>query len=222
MEFVGIFTQYSVIRLINHKTIGLVALTLGLTVSFIQASPGKSFFLMCDEKITHFLEGKNRQPFWDYSMELLCLGTPVIELGTVASMWTTGSDDSRQLLIAMGATQPAVVTLKYLVDRPRPQRRYQPRLWNTRITPSFPSGHATATAAYVTVLSQQYPGSKPLLISYLFLSGYAQVYIGNHYLSDILAGWVMGYGIGRLVERNSSPSTGIVPQTTSLRVAFAW
>ncbi len=204
-----------------YRGVGIILL-LGLAVAASRPNPGNGILSRWDGEITRLLEGNNQQPLWDYSMELLTLGTPAIELGTVGSMWSTEPEEARQLLIALGATQPVVVTLKYLVNRPRPQRQYQPRLWNTRITPSFPSGHATATAAYVTVLSSQYADSTPLLVSYLLLSGYAQVYIGNHYLSDILAGWVIGYGIGRWVVRSFYPSEGIVPQTANLRITFSW
>lgn len=204
-----------------YRGIGIIFM-LGMVGAFPRPNLGDGMLSRWDGEITRFIEGKNRLPLWDYSMELLTLGTPVVELGTVAGKWSADPKEARQLLVALGATQPVVVTLKYLVNRPRPPRHYQPRLWNTRITPSFPSGHATATAAYVTVLNKQHPGSSPLLISYLLVSGYAQVYIGNHYLSDILAGWVIGYGIGWWIGRSSSPSAGIVPQTANLRITYSW
>ncbi len=210
------------VRYFIHLIIGIALLTLGMVGASSGPKSWRAILSHSDERITRFLEGTNRYPLLDYSMELLTLGTPVIELGTVAKEWTADSDGARQLLVAIGATQPVVVTLKYLVNRPRPPRQYQPRLWNTRITPSLPSGHATATAAYVTVLSQQHLGSASLLLSYLLLSGYAQVYIGNHYLRDVLGGWIIGYGIGRWVVRSSAPSSGVIPVTANLRITYSW
>jgi membrane-associated phospholipid phosphatase len=51
------------------------------------------------------------------------------------------------------------------------------------------------------------------MIGYTLLSGYSQVYVGNHYVSDVLAGWVLGWITGRYIhsifETNQNQPTRI-------------
>jgi len=96
--------------------------------------------------------------------------------------------------------QLPIIISKYAFKRSRPERQYNPRLWNTRFTPSFPSGHAATTAAWATSLALASPKISSIMIGYTLLSGYSQVYVGNHYASDVLAGWVLGWITGRYIH----------------------
>lgn len=68
---------------------------------------------------------------------------------------------------------------------------------------SFPSGHAISAWSLATVIAQEYGHHKPLvqigaygLATAVSLSRYTG---RNHFLSDVLVGSAMGYGIGRYV-----------------------
>ena len=68
---------------------------------------------------------------------------------------------------------------------------------------SFPSGHAISTWSLATVIAQEYGHHRPLvqvgaygLATAVSLSRYTG---RNHFLSDVLVGSAMGYGIGRYV-----------------------
>jgi membrane-associated phospholipid phosphatase len=68
---------------------------------------------------------------------------------------------------------------------------------------SFPSGHAISTWSLATVIAQEYGHHRPLvqigaygLAAAVSLSRYTG---RNHFLSDVLIGSAMGYGIGRYV-----------------------
>ena len=68
---------------------------------------------------------------------------------------------------------------------------------------SFPSGHAISTWSLATVIAQEYGHQRPLvqvgaygLAAAVSLSRYTG---RNHFLSDVLVGSAMGYGIGRYV-----------------------
>jgi hypothetical protein len=68
---------------------------------------------------------------------------------------------------------------------------------------SFPSGHASSAWAVATVIAQEYGQHRPLvqvgaygLAAAVSLSRYTG---RNHFLSDVLVGSAMGYGIGRYV-----------------------
>jgi len=61
---------------------------------------------------------------------------------------------------------------------------------------SFPSTHASDTAAAAVVLSWGAPALTPLAVVLTLLVGVSRVYLGVHYPSDVLAGWVLGAAVG--------------------------
>jgi membrane-associated phospholipid phosphatase len=68
---------------------------------------------------------------------------------------------------------------------------------------SFPSGHAVSAWSFATVIAQEYGHHRPLvqvgaygLATAVSLSRYTG---RNHFLSDVLVGSAIGYGIGRYV-----------------------
>jgi membrane-associated phospholipid phosphatase len=69
---------------------------------------------------------------------------------------------------------------------------------------SFPSGHAMAAVAVATVIAERH-GNRPWVppLAYTMAAGVAasRVWGEHHYLSDIIAGGVIGHGVGRLVLR---------------------
>ena len=97
-------------------------------------------------------------------------------------------------------------TLKHLVGRPRPDTGL-PTLAMLGPTfghdlDSFPSGHATSVFAIATVFASFYPRlSVPL---YLLAAAIAvgRVYLERHYVSDILAGAVIGILIASALLRS--------------------
>ncbi|OGS42642.1 MAG: hypothetical protein A2506_02170 [Elusimicrobia bacterium RIFOXYD12_FULL_66_9] len=63
-------------------------------------------------------------------------------------------------------------------------------------TNGFPSNHATNAAAAAAVLSAAYPAAAPAFASVAVLIAYSRVYCGVHYPGDVLAGLLLGAGIG--------------------------
>ncbi len=66
---------------------------------------------------------------------------------------------------------------------------------------AFPSGHTTYICAASTVLIYAYPEQDWIKYSTIGLSvavGFERVYNGRHHLSDVVAGAILGYTIGRL------------------------
>jgi len=57
---------------------------------------------------------------------------------------------------------------------------------------SFPSDHAGSFASIVISLFWLYPIFGLILVPIVVLNGIARVVLGYHYISDILAGWVVG------------------------------
>lgn len=102
------------------------------------------------------------------------------------------------ILVGVG---PVVDLIKYIIQRPRPS--YVSHLVDQGGY-SFPSGHATGavvawgTLAFLTwyYFKDQYPKLMPYSISFTTFMVVAisasRLYLGVHYLSDIIAGWSIG------------------------------
>ncbi|UCD38280.1 MAG: phosphatase PAP2 family protein, partial [Fidelibacterota bacterium] len=134
------------------------ALSAALFLALVHLSGADGGLLQADSLLSAALEGNNDYPVWNVAMESLSLVTPVMEIGWALSRYYRDHTDNPRISepgrAAVGSfiiTQAVVLTLKYTIRRERPARTYQPRLWNTRITPSFPSGHAATSAAVATV-----------------------------------------------------------------------
>ncbi|MGH2063349.1 phosphatase PAP2 family protein [Aerococcus urinaeequi] len=102
------------------------------------------------------------------------------------------------ILVGVG---PLVDLIKYIIQRPRPT--YIARLVEQGGY-SFPSGHATgAVLAWGSLafliwyyFKDKYPKMMPYLIGFTIFMVVAisasRLYLGVHYLSDIIAGWSIG------------------------------
>ena len=62
--------------------------------------------------------------------------------------------------------------------------------------PSFPSGHATIAWAMAVVLARKEPRLKWLFYGLAFLISFSRIFLGKHFPLDVIAGGVLGVGIG--------------------------
>ncbi len=67
--------------------------------------------------------------------------------------------------------------------------------WNT----SFPSWHAAAAFSGLAILDKEFPRFKWFWIGFACLVAFSRMYVGAHYLSDVIAGSIIGYGAGLIV-----------------------
>jgi undecaprenyl-diphosphatase len=96
--------------------------------------------------------------------------------------------------------------LKIIIQRPRPFNmgivatlpslaKNSHLFWNF----SLPSSHAMFVFATLPLLIKGLPKLKYWWISLAILIGLSRVYFGLHFLSDVLIGGLLGYGIGLFI-----------------------
>jgi undecaprenyl-diphosphatase len=101
-----------------------------------------------------------------------------------------------EMAVGIGVTAVVVMILKFTVRRQRPEGDWGAIYRNTDPN-SFPSGHA-ARALMLAVIAL---GLGPLWLGILLLTwaplvALARVAMGVHFISDVLAGMLLGLGIG--------------------------
>ena len=100
--------------------------------------------------------------------------------------------------VSTGAGQLMFFILKRLIGRERPCAT-EPHCWSILLPPdrfSFPSGHTITAFAIAFSLGLYYPS---LLVGLIFCAlsvAASRVILGLHYLSDVLAGILIGTAVG--------------------------
>jgi undecaprenyl-diphosphatase len=110
-----------------------------------------------------------------------------------------------QRYVAVGAAGSAALVgvmvfklLKRLSRRPRPCQ-YEPHCWSKVLPPdqfSFPSGHTMTAFSIALVISYFYQGLEGPMYFLAISIAISRVVLGMHFLSDVLAGAVLGSALG--------------------------
>lgn len=136
---------------------------------------------------------------------LLCSGlldqSVLLLWGLLLSFWLLlkGRNFSAAIIIAgIGGGQVMIYALKGLFGRPRPHPLYP---WLTTHSSGFPSGHAFfalllggLTVYLMLGTIRNWQSRMSLISSFSFLAllvGISRIFIGAHWLSDVLAGWLL-------------------------------
>ncbi|MGI6740428.1 MAG: phosphatase PAP2 family protein [Brevefilum sp.] len=109
-----------------------------------------------------------------------------------------GAWRERALFLAAGLfiMAIAVILLKFLIRRPRPEGEWG-QIYRITDPHSFPSGHAARSAALmVMALALGPPWFGVVTAIWAPWVGISRVALGVHYIFDVLAGWVVGAMMG--------------------------
>lgn len=93
------------------------------------------------------------------------------------------------------ASLAAVYIIKLAISRERPETI-------TLIIAdgfSFPSGHATAAFSSLPIVFRSFKKMKLYWLTYILLIAVSRIYLGVHYLSDVIGGALLGLFVGILL-----------------------
>ncbi len=137
------------------------------------------------------------------------VGRALGKIGEYGAVWLVigivmafvDSDNGEDWVVA-GLLGPVAIGLNYavkvVVRRPRPVLEGLPPLGGAPSSLSFPSAHATSSFACATAMTRIAPEAAFLFI---LAAGIAtcRPYLGMHYPSDVLAGVLLGIGLGLVI-----------------------
>ena len=120
-------------------------------------------------------------------------------LGVSLLLMAYGNDERRETgrLLASTFISTGVIVwgMKEIIGRKRP-------LDEVVGNPAFPSGHTAYAFAGATLLGNRYPKLRIPLYIGAGVVGFTRIYLGRHYLSDVIAGAAVGTITGALVSRH--------------------
>ncbi len=208
---------YSVLRAFTAKVDSLVAaLGIFLVAGLLVAAVGTALFVglashvqsgstqAFDESVIRWLWARHTRSLDAVMVEITALGTGtvVLMIVAVAGLFLVLTQHKYSAILLLASTFGGLVlngVLKLGFNRPRPSI-FVPSV-NT-VSSSFPSGHAmNATIVYVTVgylaaRLHKRKWARWLVMAAAFaviaLIAFSRLYLGVHYPSDVLAGFVIG------------------------------
>jgi membrane-associated phospholipid phosphatase len=145
----------------------------------------------------------SRDPRWVLAVILAHSGDSWLWMGLLGLVWLFGGPAWRSrsalMILAVGVQALVIFAIKQAIRRERPQGEWG-GIYRTIDPHSFPSGHATrAVLLAVIAWGLGLDWLALLLMIWAPLVSLARVSTGVHYLSDVLAGWVIGLMMGCLL-----------------------
>jgi len=102
------------------------------------------------------------------------------------------------LAVGVGLSDFLGGQLKHIIGRPRPCQIFvnSPEMVGCGGLFSFPSNHALNSATAAAFLSMLYPSTKWVAWPIVGCIGLSRVFLGAHYVTDVIGGWAIGGIIG--------------------------
>ncbi|TES93151.1 MAG: phosphatase PAP2 family protein [Candidatus Cloacimonadota bacterium] len=154
-----------------------------------------------DEYVSRRIREDLYSPCMDKTMQSITeIGSYKVSSLILLSMYTLGNENLKEstklsTFSIVGATLTCAL-IKFSVNRKRPCGS------SPRINSSFPAGHATGAFAFSYVIGKRHPKTSIPLYLTATTVAFSRVYLGRHYLSDVIAGSILGITAGWLVMKN--------------------
>jgi membrane-associated phospholipid phosphatase len=149
--------------------------------------------------VGHRTPNLNRYTVWgsDLADTFIKIGATAVLALVLWLLWRRGLEPL-MLIVSLTLEASAFITITWIVARPRPA---VPRLEGSPVDSSFPSGHTAAAAAYaaLAVIVYWHTRNRWARFSVVLMCAVttatvavSRMYRGMHYLSDVVAGLLLG------------------------------
>jgi undecaprenyl-diphosphatase len=175
----------------------------------------KQFIIQFDTSLTAHIQ---QWPGWFRAPMLVAtfIGQPLVLIAAAGTVGLFAWQRSNTgIVFAMGAGLAAMLfntLVKHFVHRTRPDTLYVSEMWFA--TSSFPSGHAFGSMVILGLLgylgAQYLPAPWNIMTPVglgllIFIIGVSRIYLGAHFPTDVIAGWVLGACILALIIMLARP-----------------
>ncbi len=158
--------------------------------------------VMFDKSIIEFISEHRSFILNTFFVFMTNIGTYTALLAVVLTIifWLT---NKKQLILptwlSLGISLSITYSLKYIIQRPRPSIALGLIPVVVAEGFSFPSAHATVIFALYPILKTADKKLSLLFLVIVLLVAFSRLYLGVHYLSDIIAGSLIGYLVGHVL-----------------------
>ena len=169
------------------------------------ARPG--LFAVQDYRWSLLLNQLSLRPRWNRTFGLISrLGDGPVWYPLVFAMPvifpTNGWRYSAMLACSMISGIAIYIVIKKHVKRPRPFRRYPDIHARAAVLDefSFPSGHTLHAISFLSLFFAFSPVLGLVFLPFALMTAASRVILGLHFVSDVIAGAVLGFGIAQLID----------------------
>jgi len=162
--------------------------------------------LYFDSEIAQGISSIRDNVFNDFFMKISFVSSEIVIFTFLTVLFLWKKSKRRWILplwITMGLSIIISFLLKFSVQRPRPFQAGIVPIFLTAVKEnylvwnySFPSFHAMFVFSVLPLISKEFPKLKYIWIVFISIIAFSRIYIGVHYLSDVLVGGLIGYLIG--------------------------
>lgn len=116
-------------------------------------------------------------------------------------LWSSKKKDKIvPLWLSLGLSLAVAYLLKFSIQKPRPEQALGIKAAITETGYGFPSAHSTAAFSALPLFDKILANWSWAWIILAILIAFSRVYLGVHYLSDVIAGSIIGYAVADLIS----------------------